>query len=411
MSSLDIVKTAKEMNIETIITDNLDGGIAKEYADSIIHVSTTDYDELENYIKNNNIDGVFTGPSEFNINNMINICDKTGLYSYCTKKQWAICSNKASFKKLCNKYGVTTVPEYTFTDSNNESLDNVEYPVIVKPVDSYSGHGISICRDKSELEIGLEKGLSCSKSKTVVVEKYMTCKNVELYYIVQNGKAKLMTMSDRITRNDQNGSPVPIAFFHPSKYINEYLEKMNDKVCHMFEDFGLKQGVLFMEAFYDENNFYFYEMGYRLNATMEYKFVNHCLGYNPLKYMIQFATEGQFGNENIEQFNDFSKIKECVCELSPLLKKGEIKEIIGIDSLLNDEQVIYVHQMHHIGDCIDSTGTLDQNFARIHIVAENKEKLTEKIKWVLNTLHIYDQDGEEMIISYDEKEIENLWEN
>lgn len=77
-----------------------------------------------------------------------------------------------------------------------------------------------------------------------------------------------------------------------------------------------------MEAFYDEDNFYFYEMGYRLNATMEYKFVEHFEHYNPLEFMIQYAVEGIFGNKSVTDTRA-SIFQGAACELSPLLKKEQ----------------------------------------------------------------------------------------
>lgn len=404
LSTLDIVRTAKEMGVEVTVADNLDGGIAKSLADYVISISTTDISALAAYIKESNIDGVFTGPSEFNIQNMIRLCNECGLPVYATEEQWNLCSNKEKFKELCQKYDVPVVHGYHLNDYT-AIPENITYPVIVKPVDSYSGHGISICQNEDELTIGLVKGLEFSPSKHIILEKYMKCKNVEAYYIVQNGKVKLMSLSDRITRNDQKGSPVPVAFFHPSCYIRDYIEKVNDKVCNMFEQYGFKQGVFFLEAFYDGKQFYFYEMGYRLNATMEYKFVYHFEHYNPLKFMIQYALGEEFGDQDIVDSNS-SIFQGVGCELSPLLRKGKIGKIQGIDVLKKDSDIIYIHQMHDVGDVIDSTGTLDQNFARIHVVGENYKSLNKKIHFILNTLHVYDENENEMILPYKGEEVE-----
>lgn len=404
LSTLDIVRTARQMGIEVTVTDNLDGGIAKSFADHVISISTTDVSALTAYIKENNIDGVFTGPSEFNIHNMIHLCNESRLPVYVTEEQWNLCSNKEKFKELCQKYDVPVVYSYHINDCAVIPEDII-YPIIVKPVDSYSGHGISICQNEEELTVGLAKGLEWSPSKHIVLEKYMQCKNIEAYYIVQNGKVKLMSVSDRITRNDQEGSPVPVAFFHPSCYIRDYIDKVNNKICNMFEKCGFKQGVFFLEAFYDEEQFYFYEMGYRLNATMEYKFVHYFEQYNPLKFMIQYALGDGFGDQDIIDSNS-SIFPGVGCELSPLLRKGKIGKIQGIEVLEKDSEIIYIHQMHNVGDIINSTGTLNQNFARIHVVGENHKSLYEKIYFILNTLHVYDEDGNEMILPYKREEVE-----
>ncbi len=406
-STLDIVKTAKEMGYEVIVTDNLQGGEAKDMADYSVQISTTDYKSLKSFIQEHQISGVFTGASEFNTYNMICLCQMLDLPVYATKEQWNVCSNKDKFKALCKKYNVSVVPAYTVDDKQLEiCAEKIKYPVIIKPVDGNSGVGISICHNSTEFAHGYYNGCMHSKSNNVIIEKYMHCKNLEAYYIIQNGKVSLMSLSDRLTRDDQDGSPVPIAFFHPSLYIKEYIEKVNDKVCHMFEAFGLKQGVLFLEAFYDGSNFYFYEMGYRLNGTMEYKFVDYFYDYNPLNFMIQYAVDGIFGDHNVVE-HSFRIFDGYACELSPLLKKGIICGIKGLDEIKKDDSIIFVHQLHDLEDVIEATGTLHQNFARIHIVSKDCHELVKKIKWVLSTLHVYDVNGEEMLLPYKQEEIEH----
>ncbi|WP_241147480.1 ATP-grasp domain-containing protein [Massilimicrobiota sp. An134] len=396
LSTLDVVKTAKKMRLKVTITDNLEGGVSKQYADEIINYSTDDYTNISKYIKENHIDGVFTGASEFNIKNMINICNQNNLPVYCNMMQWDTCSNKSRFKQLCKEYGVNTVPEY-FIDSHDCSHISDEYfPLIIKPVDSYSGHGISICRNRNELNAGIKKALDNSKSKQIILEKYMQCDNVEVYYIVQDGHVELMTLSDRITRNDLNGSPIPTFFYHPSKHKDVYLQTTNEKVCKMFEKFGLENGVFFMESFFDGKDFYFYEMGYRLNATMEYKFVEYFNGFSPLEYMIQYAIEGKFGNQKIKDVN--KNFKGYACEIAPILKSGIIKNIIGLEDILKDKEVIHITQFYHIGDHIKTEGTLDQNFARIQIVSSTEEELHKKIDKIISQLHVIDENGNDLLL-------------
>ena len=103
MSTLDVVKTAKHMGIEVTVADYLEDGIAKKEADHAAIISTTDYPALINYIQEHDIDGVFTGASEFNIKNMIELCEKAGLPVYASKEQWDICSNKKRFKHTSKK--------------------------------------------------------------------------------------------------------------------------------------------------------------------------------------------------------------------------------------------------------------------------------------------------------------------
>lgn len=105
-ASVDLVKTAKKMGVYTIVTDDQDFGVAKEIADETLNISTTDISALARFVKSRKIDGVFCGPSEFNIRNAMKVAHLSRLPFYATEEQWNICSNKESFKELCREFSV-----------------------------------------------------------------------------------------------------------------------------------------------------------------------------------------------------------------------------------------------------------------------------------------------------------------
>lgn len=396
LSTYDVVKTAKEMGIYVIVADYLEGGPAKEIADETVLVSTTDMDALSNLIKEKNIDGVFTGASEFNIRNMITLCEKNGLLIYSTTELWNTLSNKKRFKDTCRKYNVPVVPEYIVADE--ASKDAIEYPVIVKPVDSFSGHGISVCHKKEDLQKSIEYAEANSRTGKYIIEKYITGKNVEVYCLVQDGEVYLLSASDRYTNKEQGGAPVPVAFYHPSKYVDTYLEKVHSYVQTMFKEIGVKNGVFFMESFLvDESNFMFYEMGFRLNATMEYHFIEYFNGFSPLKMMISYALTGTMG-ENVSKLNDPHLNGKQACEIALLLKTGKISEIKGIEKINEEDFIIHTIQFYNEGDVLNETGNLNQNFARIKVVADTKEELEDRIEYVYNEVSVRDENGNEMLI-------------
>ena len=151
LSSYDYTKMAKDMGVYTIVTDNNPvPGPAKQIADEIAMISTDDIDSLVAFCKEKNVDAVFTGASEFNLRNCIRVSEKAGLHFYTDMQTWDNCANKETFKKFCLEFGLDTPERFEITeDSTDEELAALPYPVIVKPVDSSSSIGISVCEDAS----------------------------------------------------------------------------------------------------------------------------------------------------------------------------------------------------------------------------------------------------------------------
>ena len=251
-ATLDLVKNAKEMGVYTIVTDYLDGGVAKEIADETATVSTTDLEGLEELAIQKKVDGVFCGPSEFNIRNLICFCERTGLPCYTNMEVWNRCANKDEFKQYCIDNGVDCPQRFDVDEnSTDEELDAVDYPVIVKPVDGHSSNGISVAIDKTALREACRFAMDNSTCKRIVVEKYID-NGGELFgvrYLLKDGEAYPYLLMDTYVADPvEKRSLISHLTYAPSKYSDYYMKHMDKQVRQMLKNMGLKNGTAFFQA-------------------------------------------------------------------------------------------------------------------------------------------------------------------
>ena len=129
--------------------------------------STADIDAMVKLIKDEKVDGILTGFTDSTLPHYAQICEAAGLPCYGTKEQVEILTNKRIYKKNCREFGVPVVEEYNIkeNDLDTEVVNNVKYPLLVKPADNSGGRGISICHNKEKLFHGYNKALSLSEKK------------------------------------------------------------------------------------------------------------------------------------------------------------------------------------------------------------------------------------------------------
>lgn len=401
-ATLDLVKNAKEMGVYTIVTDNLEGGVSKEIADETANISTTDFEQLEKLIKEKNIDGVFCGPSEFNVRNLISLCERTGLPCYTNMEIWDRCANKDEFKQYCIENGVDCPKEF-FVDENSteEELDAVDYPVIVKPVDGSSSNGISVCMDKSTIREACRFAMSYSKCKRIVVEKYID-NGGELFgarYLLKDGEAYPYFLMDTYIADPVGRKSLISHFtFAPSKYADYYMKNMDANVRKMLKNMGLKNGTAFFQALPYNGKIYFHEMGYRLSGGMLFKLTNPLMGVNDMKMMISYALgEGMCDETELKKL-DVKSIVKFGAQLNVPLNVGEIASIEGLDELKKLSCLEDFIQYYEVGDSVlpKNIGTLGQHFGRFTLVADSEEEIYEAVKRVSTELIIKSTDGEIM---------------
>jgi len=394
IGSIELVKRLQERGFYTIVTDYLssEDSPAKKIADEAWDISTAEVDTLVSMIKDNQISGIMTGVHEFNINRMLDICERTGLPSYCTRESWRYCDNKSDFKALCASFNIPTAKVH-----NRKDIKTEDFPLIVKPVDGSGSRGFHICNNVDELDKYIPEAKRFSPTSTVIIEDFIPYDAVIIHYTMNNGKCFYSGMSDKISVKFKNtGASVMGIQTFPSKGETEYLATLNNQVCAMFEMAGFTDGPIWIEAFYDgKDKFIFNEMGYRFGGSLTYFPVKYFCGLNQLDMMID-ASVGKH-SDNKPTYSENKNSKYCIIPLH--IKPGKIESIINLESILAKDYIYSIVPVHHIGDTIENWGSAQQVFAYVHILYDNMPDLKEKINTVLNTLIVPDKAGENMLFT------------
>lgn len=394
-ATVNVVQLAKKMGIETYVTGIQEGGQAKEIADHTLIVGSEEHEKLTDYIRANHINGVMTGSAEFQVREMIRLCAKAGLPCYATEAQWNATQDKRNFKDLCKRFGIPGVPEFSLTDVLNDE----DFPVIVKPVDSCSSIGISICRNNEELAIAKEIALEASASKKILIERYIDNGGLThvIKYVVVDGKYYMEVMGDRFVL--QNGLITAVTFF-PSKNTELYMKTIDGKVEAMFQSIGYDNGVFFFQAIPEENNIYIYEMGLRTGGGMTYKITEASSGNNDMEMLIHYAITGEMcEKEDVRTIDPYLRGKQAASLAIPL-RVGTIKSVEGVEALTRINGVVNFTHFCDNGDTImeKHINTLSQLYGRVMIVRDNKESLFEGLKEIREAIRIKDTEGNDMII-------------
>lgn len=403
-----VVEIAKSLGVYTIVTDMDPNSPAKKYADKAYNVSTGDMDAMIALAKKERIDGIFTGYEDFNTSVACKLCSILGLPFYATQEQIDLTKNKICFKNTCRKYGIPVVQEYV--------NDDVVYPVVTKPADSYSGKGILICNNEAEYEYGKQFARQFSKTDQYIVEKFMDSRTVEcvnIDYLIKDGEIKLSFIGDKYVNDEQgNKTPLTSAVIYPSAHQKEYIDTLNNKVISMFKALGFKHGTLFIESFYDKEGFHFYEMGYRVGGGQSSILLNKLIGVDYVKMLIEFALTGNMCDDVTFEKVD-ANIEGVACGLLLLAKSGTISKIDGASIIPNHPNIVKFTQYLYEGDVLESRfeGTLGQAFARIHIVSKNMKDFYDTIIFIRQHLKVYDINGNNMLLSCITSKMESYIKN
>lgn len=370
-----IIERARKKGIYTIVTDNnLDYSLspAKYLADEAWDISWSDIDTLYLKCKENKIDGVIAGFSEFRIENMIKLCEKLKFPCPITLEQLEITRDKIKFKNLCKEYDIPCVPEYQYGD-------NISYPVIIKPVDRAGSIGINVVKDPVDFEKSYQYALSLSPSKSVIIEDFIEDGiKFDIYYFVINGKVTLLGTSDTIMCEGTDAAPIlQKAWVFPSVYENLYLEELDIKARKMLLGLGIENGYATISAFYRNQQFYFFEAGFRLSGEMSFNYYNAFSGINYVDLLLDFS----LGIKLVQTLNDAVKNKEYSVILNFFGKDGYIEDI-SLPNSVECKSLIATNLYVKRGDKIHNTTNVLNKVAMFTFYSSSQNQLIEDIDYV-----------------------------
>ena len=352
--TIPLVEIANSWGIKTIVASARHTDPAKAYAWKAYDFEGLDAGAVIKIATEEKVDGVLVGVADILVPMYCKVCEALDLPCYATQKIVDVFAFKDVFKSTCEHYGVHGIPEYYLdAEMKREDLDRIQYPVMIKPVDNGGGVGMTVAFNEEELREGVKKALDASYKKRFIVEKYMQCEDMGMYYTFKDGVCSASCIYDRYTTDEQPGlSRVCLGGTYPSKHLNEYFSRMHDNALRMFKEIGIQNGILMLSGFYENGEFYVYDTGFRFQGEAPHLLMKAIHGFDQREMLIRFALTGSQGDLDLLKEDDPYFRGKSACTLWFLLKEGKIDTIEGMEQIDQDKRVVANVQRLYEGDTV-----------------------------------------------------------
>jgi len=399
-----LVAVAKSLGLLTCVVDLVPNSPAKRISDYSVDCNAADVELLEKIVIDHNISGVMVGVADILVPAYEEVCRKFNFPCYANKNAIRVFSSKAEFANECRKFNLNVIPNYNDLLMTGEGLDCIEYPVIVKPIDSGGGVGMSIVNSYSELIVAIDKAKLNSRVGEFICEKYIkNGQDIQVYYTIVNGQYFLSSIVDRTTNKSQGLiSPVCIGAMYNSKYIEIFKANAHQNFVEMFESNDIRNGVMSIQCFIDEGRIFPYDPGFRLQGEGQHLMLKGINGFDHRQMLVNFAITGSMWEGDFSVVNDLYLRGKYACSVWILLEEGVINSIVGLDKIKDMLCYLDMMQRFDVGDEILSSyvGTEKQVFARIYIASDSSEGLKKSVEFIHANLIIKNSLNENMILDY-----------
>ena len=396
--TIPLVEIANGMGVKTIVTSNIPNDAAKKVAWKASDVNGLDVSGIIALAREEQVDGVLVGVADILVPAYCKVCDALELPCYATQEIVDTFNYKDIFKATCESFGVHGIPEYYLdAEIKQEDVDRIKFPVMVKPVDGYSGLGMTVCEKPEDLKPAVEKALAFSRCKRFIVERYMGgCEDMGLYYTFKDGVCSPSCIYDRYTTDEQPGlARVCLGGTYPSKHMKEYMSRMHENALRLFKEIGIENGVLMLSAFYENGEFYVYDTGFRLQGEAPHLLMKAVHGFDQREMLIRFALTGSEGDFDLVAADDPMFRGKAAATLWILSKAGTIDRIEGLDEIAQDQRVVANVQRLYAGDEVkpEWVGTEKQVVTRLYLVCDSRKSLAETLEHYQSSIKVIGANG------------------
>lgn len=372
---------AKELGYRTITCDNIPSHPGHSFADATYNISTYDIESLVSLAKKENVCGVVYFSSAHGLyggSALIEQLHLPGIPGSVEK----LFSDKGSFREFLQDNNLN-YPAYKITDTKSLDLESVQYPVIVKPVDSSGGNiGVVKVNSPEKMQVAMREAIDCSFSHRALIEEFIESDlQINGDCLVSNGKVVLFFTGKYLYASKT--SIIPYAtIFGPDVIDEQSLHSAKEEIQQIVSKAGIKNGIINVELRINKADHkpYTIEINSRHSGNKIYKLMNveygqsfehiavdiargksletissrrngyyaYCILYSKQDGVLRQIHIAPELNENIIERFDFKQENEAVHEFKLLRDRVSLLLLSFKDKKEMEDMVYHIENYYHI---------------------------------------------------------------
>ncbi len=207
-----------------------------------VPIGAMEFDKLVDFAKEKEIDLTVIGMDDPLVGGVVDKFEEAGLRVFGPRKNAAILEGSKAFSKdLMKKYNIPTAGYENF-DSPEEAmkyLETAKMPIVLKADGLALGKGVLICQTREEAMEGVRTLMLDKKfgdaGNTIVIEEFMTGKEVSVLSFVDGKTIKIMTSAQdhkRAKDGDQGLNTGGMGTFSPSPFYTDEVDDFCKKYIY-----------------------------------------------------------------------------------------------------------------------------------------------------------------------------------
>ena len=390
ISQAALIQELKSRGIYTILADRNPKAVAVSYADAFYPVSAMDEEGIYQLALREKVDLVLTACADQVLLITAKVSERLGLPSYIDYHTAQLVSDKQYMKDIFVRNHIPTAKHVVMGIFDQEKVKNFQFPLIVKPVDSYSSRGVRKVLNHDEMMKAFYEAVEISRTKTAIVEEFCVGEELTIDVYVENGKAHVLATSinDKIPDKDRF---VIFRTKNPAPLSDEINALVQDTAQRIADAFHLKDSPMLIQAICDGKSISVIEFCARTGGCIKYRLIKKVSGFDVIKAVVDLTIGIKPHVEELVAENKYVSNTFLYC------KPGVFDHAEGFEELKREGIISEYYIFASKGSVFDTITCSGDRVGGFTVQADDLQELQAKHAIAIARIKAIGTDGNDLI--------------
>lgn len=387
---MELLRQLKERMIETVLLDGNEKCLAREIPDKFYRVNIFDIETVKKIAVDEKVDFIITVCADQVLLVVAQVSEMLGLPCYIGYKQAQDVSDKIRMKRIFRENGIPSTRYVKLECLDMKKVVDLNYPLVIKPVDAYSSKGVRKAENEAELLAYYNEAKAISRSGGVIVEEFFEGEEISVDAFVLDGKAHILsiTNSEKIKNKDRF---VIFRGCYPAAVSDIIRKQVEDATQKIAESFGLVNSPLLVQLLHNHQRITVLEFCARTGGNMKWLLIKNSCGVDVITATIDI-TLGL-----VPDIAPKSTKSNIVVNDFIYCKPGVFDHFEGVDELVHQGIINEFHPVRIKGTEMRGVTSSSDRIAGMNILADTVDEYNKKLQTILKHIAVVDVEGNDMM--------------
>jgi phosphoribosylamine-glycine ligase len=385
-----LIELLKHRGFWVILVDYYENPVAKNEADFFIRESTLDKEKVLSIAKLEMVQLVISVCIDQALLTMAYVAEKLGLPCHLSYDNALALTNKSQMKRRFIELGIPT-SRFIVANESNVEIEDMNFPLVFKPVDSNSSKGISKVFDGLGISSAFHTAQNASIVKGVVIEEFFEGEELSIDVAICNNKPTIImiTKSIKIASNHENFTICQSLY--PANISEAVFNSILQIAGQLSSRYNIQNGVLLIQVLHNNDIVKVIEFSSRIGGGSKHQFIKVMTGFDILDWLIK-AVEGIYEEVKVGERYKYGCMQYLYTE------NGEIKSYNGFEELMQNNGISDYFFYKPTGSIVSNHISSSDRSAGFQIVENDYEKLLIKRETAINSVEIRNNEERNILL-------------